>query len=109
MNHILVGALIISGVAYLRWNMTLFTRFSLYCESVAEATGRQSGRRSAGSDDGGLNLFDRAQFFELMRGDYAGLGDQRILAEGQTLTRQFWLCYAVGALLLVALVLICGP
>ena len=109
MNHILIGALIISGVAYLLWNVTLFRRFSSYCESVAEATGRSSERQSANTDDGGLNLFDREQFFKLMRGDYGGLGDQRILAEGQTLTRQFWLCYGVGALLLSALVLICRP
>ena len=107
MNRILIGALIISGVAYLLWNVTLFRRFSSYCESVAEATGRWSERQSAGSDDGGLNLFDREQFFKLMRGDYGGLGEQRILAEGQTLTRQFWLCSVVGALLLMVLVLIC--
>ena len=107
MNHILIGSLIVSGVAFLRWNVVLFTRFSSYCESVAEATGRQPERQSANTDEGGLNRFDREQFFKLMRGDYGGLGDQRIVAEGQTITRQFWLCYVVGALLLVALVVIC--
>jgi len=107
MNHILIGTLIISGVAYLRWNVVLFARFSSYCEKVAEATGRQSERLSANTDEGGLNLFDREQFFKLMRGDFGGLGDQKMVAEGQTISRQFWLCYAVGALLLVALVVIC--
>lgn len=106
MNQLLIGALIICGVAYICWNVTLFTRFSSYCERVAEATGRQSERQSANTDDGGLNLFDREQFFKLMRGDYGGLGDQRNCADGRTLSRQFWLCYVVGALLLVALVLI---
>ncbi len=109
MNQILIGALIISGVAYLLWNVKLFRRFSSYCENVAEATGRWAERRSAGSDDGGLNLFDREQFFKLMRGDYGGLGDQKLVAEGQALTGQFWLCYVGGALLLLAFVLICEP
>ncbi len=102
----IVGVMIALGWAYVvAFGWGVMSEFSLYCDSLAKAAGLERERQSIrNTDEGGLNAFEREQFWRLMRGDPLTVPDQVIAARARKVTRRFLLSYLQTATLLVATV-----
>ena len=91
-------------------SMCLLTVFSLkavfafrsYCEDIAKSEGRTAEFGILSSDENNLNAYEREQFKRLMRGDFAQVADEELLARSLHLATRLKILRTVTFLFVIA-------
>jgi hypothetical protein len=76
--------------------------FRSYCEDIAKTEGREAEFGVLSSDENSLNAYEREQFKRLMRGDFAHIGNEEVLARSLHLAARLKRLRAVTFLFVIA-------
>jgi hypothetical protein len=76
--------------------------FRSYCEDIAKIEGRTAEFGVLSSDENSLNAYERVQFKRLMRGDFAHIGNEQLLARSFRLAARMKMLRAVAFLFVIA-------
>lgn len=76
--------------------------FRSYCKDIATLEGRSSEVSILSSDENSLNAYEREQFKRLMRGDFAHVSDEELLARSLHLATRLKMLRRVTFLFVVA-------
>ena len=81
--------------------------FRSYCEDIARTEGRAAEFGVLGSDENSLNAYEGKQFKRLIRGDFADIGNEELLARSLRLAARMKRLRALTFLFLIAIGAIC--
>lgn len=76
--------------------------FRSYCENIAKTEGREAEFNVLSSNEDSLNAYEREQFKRLMRGDFAHIDNEELLARSLRLSSRMKRLRAVTFLFLIA-------
>ena len=100
-----IAVLLVLGLPYAAFAGPTMFQFYTYCDRVAKATGRDRENQEIWkTDDGGNAAFQRGQLRKLRRGEYTGLEDPVLVAQGRRIALKLRLSWwlAVGLVVSVA-------